>query len=66
MPTRSRALDHIGFEVKDLASFSKELEAMGITFDRPYTEIAMGLAVAFLTDLSGTYIELTEGLAAVE
>ena len=28
--TKGRALDHIGFEVKDLESFSKTLEARGI------------------------------------
>lgn len=62
-PTKGRAVDHIGFEVKDLEAFCKRLEAMGITFDRPYGKIPnMGLAVAFFTDTWGTTIELTEGL----
>jgi catechol 2,3-dioxygenase-like lactoylglutathione lyase family enzyme len=63
MPTRGRALDHIGFEVKNLEAFCKQLEASGIKLDRPYTPVpALGIAVAFLTDPWGTYIELTEGL----
>ena len=61
--TRGRALDHIGYEVKDLEAFCKKLEAMGVKFDRPYTKVAsMNIAIAFLTDPFGTYIELTEGL----
>jgi catechol 2,3-dioxygenase-like lactoylglutathione lyase family enzyme len=66
VPTRGRALDHIGFEVKNLEAFTRRLEAAGITLDRPYTQVpALGVAIAFLTDPWGTYIELTEGLAAV-
>lgn len=61
--TKGRALDHIGFEVQDLEAFCKRLEAQGVTFDRPYTKVAsLGIAIAFLTDPWGTYIELTEGL----
>jgi catechol 2,3-dioxygenase-like lactoylglutathione lyase family enzyme len=61
--TRGRALDHIGFEVKGLEAFCKQLEAQGIKFDRPYTFIPqIGFAIAFLTDPFGTYIELTEGM----
>jgi catechol 2,3-dioxygenase-like lactoylglutathione lyase family enzyme len=61
--TAGRVLDHIGFEVEDLEAFIAEIEAQGITLDMPYREIpAAGLAIAFLTDPWGTYIELTEGL----
>ncbi len=61
--TRGRALDHIGFEVKGLEAYCKQLEAAGIKFDRPYTYIPqIGFAIAFLTDPFGTYIELTEGM----
>jgi len=61
--TRGRAIDHIGFEVKNLEAFCKQLEAQGITFDRPYGFIPqIGFAIAFLTDPFGTYIELTEGM----
>jgi catechol 2,3-dioxygenase-like lactoylglutathione lyase family enzyme len=66
VPTRGRSVDHIGFEVKQLQEFCKQLEASGITLDRPYTKVpALNVAVAFLTDPWGTYIELTEGLAAI-
>lgn len=61
--TRGRAIDHIGFEVKNLEAFCKQLEAQGIKFDRPYTFVPqIGFAIAFLTDPFGTYIELTEGM----
>ena len=61
--TRGRVLDHIGFEIENLKDFCKDLESRGVTFDVPYREIeARGIAIAFFTDPSGTYIELTEGL----
>jgi catechol 2,3-dioxygenase-like lactoylglutathione lyase family enzyme len=67
VPTRGRALDHIGFEVQNLREFITGLEARGITMDRPYTEVpSLGIAIAFLTDPWGTYIELTEGLVSVD
>jgi len=63
-PTRGRALDHIGFEVKGLEEFCKKLEASGIKLDRPFTRLPNSMtAIAFLTDPWGTYIELTENLA---
>jgi catechol 2,3-dioxygenase-like lactoylglutathione lyase family enzyme len=62
--TRGRALDHIGFEVKNLEAFCKKLEASGQKFDRPYGKLPNSeIAIAFLTDPWGTYIELTENLA---
>lgn len=65
--TKGYAIDHIGFEVKNLDAFCKRLEAAGIKFDRPYTKMPqLGLALAFLTDPWGTYIELTEGLDSVK
>ena len=66
VPTRGRALDHIGFEIDNLEAFCKRLESMGIKLDRPYT-VAPTLAIsyAFITDPWGTSIELTEGLDAV-
>jgi catechol 2,3-dioxygenase-like lactoylglutathione lyase family enzyme len=61
--TKGRALDHIGFEVRDLESYVKKLQGMGVTFDIPYRKVpTLGIAIAFLTDPWGTYIELTEGL----
>ncbi|PYR42513.1 MAG: hypothetical protein DMF93_05640 [Acidobacteria bacterium] len=64
--TQGRALDHIGFEVKDLEAFCKKLEADGITLAVPYRKVpALGIAIAFITDPWGTYIEMTEGLDKV-
>lgn len=66
VPTKGRSLDHIGFEVRNLETLVKDLEAKSVTFDRPYTKVpALGIAIAFLTDPWGTNIELTEGLTAV-
>jgi catechol 2,3-dioxygenase-like lactoylglutathione lyase family enzyme len=63
VPTKGRALDHIGFEVKNLEAFCKGLEAKGIHFDTPYRQVpALGLSIAFLVDPWGTTIELTEGM----
>lgn len=65
--TTGRALDHIGFEVKDLEAFTKKLEAEGIKLDRPYTKVPqLGIAIAFLKDPWGTNIELTEGLSNIK
>jgi catechol 2,3-dioxygenase-like lactoylglutathione lyase family enzyme len=65
--TQGRALDHIGFEVKNLEAFTKKLEADGIKLERPYTKVAaLGIAIAFIKDPWGTYIELTEGLDQVQ
>lgn len=62
LPTRGSSLDHIGFEFEDLEAFCKELEAKGIEFVVPYRDIpSIGLKIAFITDPSGVYIELTQG-----
>jgi catechol 2,3-dioxygenase-like lactoylglutathione lyase family enzyme len=64
--TPGRAVDHIGFEVKNLEAFTKKLEADGIKLDRPYTKVAaLDIAIAFITDPWGTSIELTVGLDRV-
>jgi len=64
--TQGRALDHIGFEVKNLEAFTKKLESQGIKLTSPYRQVpALGIAIAFITDPWGTYIELTEGLDKV-
>ena len=64
--TQGRALDHVGFEVKNLEAFCKKLEADGIKLTSPYRKVpALGIAVAFMTDPWGTYIEMTEGLDKV-
>jgi catechol 2,3-dioxygenase-like lactoylglutathione lyase family enzyme len=64
--TQGRALDHIGFEVKGLQEFTKKLEAQGIKLEVPYREVPqLGIAIAFIRDPWGTYIELTEGMVKV-
>src|SRR5581483_3490004 len=64
MPTKGRALDHIGFEVKNLDSFCKKLQAKGIKFDQPYSKSRhKSFASAEFTDAWGVSIELTEGLS---
>ena len=62
VPTKGRALDHIGFEIKNLPAFCKKLEADGIKFDTAYSVREGGLGLAFITDPMGTRIELNEGL----
>ena len=39
VPTKGRALDHIGFEVRNLEQLVKDLEAKGVKFDWPYTKV---------------------------
>jgi predicted enzyme related to lactoylglutathione lyase len=64
--SRGYAIDHIGFEVEDLDAFAARLVEKGITLDVPPREVpSIGLKIAFLTDPSGVYIELTEGLDKV-
>lgn len=64
LPTKGRALDHIGFEVENLEAFVSDLEAKGIRIEAPIRSVpGTKLKIAFLTDPWGTYIELTEGLA---
>ncbi len=65
VPTRGRAIDHIGFELDDLEAFCEQLKAKGIEFDTEYREIdALELKIAYLTDPLGVRIELTEGYDA--
>ena len=60
--SRGTAIDHIGFEVDNLEAFCKMLEAKGIKFDVAYREVpAIELKIAYITDPTGVYIELTEG-----
>jgi predicted enzyme related to lactoylglutathione lyase len=59
--TKGRALDHIGFDIKNLEAYCKKLESQGVKLDVPYRVVAnLGLALAFVTDPRGTYIELNE------
>ena len=63
-PTKGRAIDHIGFEVRGLEEFCGKLEAQGVEFETP-CDVApgTGLKSGFIMDPAGTRIELTEGLA---
>jgi catechol 2,3-dioxygenase-like lactoylglutathione lyase family enzyme len=64
--TRNQVVDHIGFEVRDLEAFTQQLEKAGTKLDVSFRKVpAVGLAIAFVTDPWGTYIELTEGLGAL-
>ena len=64
IPTKGRAADHMGFEVKSIDQFVKKLEAAGIQPEGAIRNSANAshLRIAFITDPWGTYIELTEGL----
>jgi len=65
VPTAGRVVDHVGFEVKNLEGFTKELESKGIHAVRPYrkSDPAMNnIATATIVDPWGVSIELTEGL----
>ena len=64
-PTAGRAIDHIGFEFKDLAAEVRALQARGVKLDGLITRArGTGVKSAFLTDPAGVRIELTQGLAA--
>jgi hypothetical protein len=65
--TKGRAFDRIGLEVRGVEQKCKDLEAAGIKLDTAYRKAtSMNLAVCVLTDPWGTYIEISEGLAAVK
>ena len=62
--TEGRSLDHVGFEVKDLAAYVKKLEGLGIKLDAPPSQIPnTKIKAAYLTDPWGTRIELTQNFA---
>jgi len=64
-PTKGRAVDHIGFEVKNIDAFVAKLQAAGIKTDGAIRNSANAskLRIVYVTDPWGTEIELTEGLA---
>jgi catechol 2,3-dioxygenase-like lactoylglutathione lyase family enzyme len=66
-PTRGRALDHIGFEVRNLEEFCRKLEMQGIKIETPFRAVPeLNITLAFITDPWGTRIELNEGLANIK
>ena len=59
--TKGRVLDHVGFDVRNLEAFMKNLQAQGVRIDRPYAKNEQtGNALGFIYDPWGTYIELNE------
>ncbi len=62
--TRGRAVDHVGFEVRNLKEFLNTLPAKDIKLTTPLArDSALGAVdSAVITDPWGTVIELTEGL----
>jgi catechol 2,3-dioxygenase-like lactoylglutathione lyase family enzyme len=67
VPTAGRALDHIGFEVRNLQEFLKKLEGQGIKPTVSYRRNeALNIAIAFVVDPWGTNIELSEGLDKIQ
>jgi catechol 2,3-dioxygenase-like lactoylglutathione lyase family enzyme len=66
VPTKGRVYDHVGFEVKNLEQFCKQLEAKGIKLTQPYRkDAALNIATAMTVDPWGVSIELTEGLRSL-
>lgn len=62
--TKGRALDHLGFDVRNMEEFEKALAAQGMAFGAPPRQIPNSRTkIAFLTDPWGTYIEVTENLS---
>jgi catechol 2,3-dioxygenase-like lactoylglutathione lyase family enzyme len=64
--TKGRVVDHVGFEVDSLPEVLKRLQALGITPENVREVPELGIAIAFITDPWGTFIELTEGLDAIQ
>jgi len=64
-PTAGRALDHIGFDVKNLPEFLKRMEAEGVTITQGLTpsNFVSTMRVSFIADQWGTKMEITEGIA---
>jgi catechol 2,3-dioxygenase-like lactoylglutathione lyase family enzyme len=62
--TAGRAVDHVGFDVRNLEEFVRKLEAKGIRLTAPYRKdpALNNIGTASIVDPWGTSIELTEGL----
>lgn len=69
--TQGRALDHIGFEVKNLEALMKAMANEGVTISRPFQPAPAAVqpvvtTLGFVTDPWGTYIELNEGFSNIK
>ena len=64
MGTAGRAIEHVGFEVRNLPAFIDQLKSKGIELKQPLHRVPElnNISAATLTDPWGTVIELTEGL----
>jgi catechol 2,3-dioxygenase-like lactoylglutathione lyase family enzyme len=60
VPTKGRILDHIGFDVVDLETTAKKLQANGIALDRPIETLPNGVKLIFIHDPWGTNIEVNQ------
>jgi len=62
--TAGRAISDVGFEVKNLEAFCRELESKGIRLATPFRKVPElnNIGFASIVDPWGTVIELTEGL----
>jgi len=67
-PTAGRVYDHVGFEVKNLEAFCKDLEGKGLKLTKKYGKNGdmNNIMSASLVDPWGVSIELTEGLRKVQ
>jgi catechol 2,3-dioxygenase-like lactoylglutathione lyase family enzyme len=67
VPTAGRVYDHVGFDVRGLEEFCRQLEAKGIKLARPYRKdpALNNMGTAAVVDPWGVSIELTEGLRDV-
>ena len=59
-PTKGRVLDHIGFDVKDHATFIRKIQSEGIKLDGAPRGGNYGNTVVYITDPWGTLIEITQ------
>ena len=66
VPTKGRLLDSIGFDVADLQTYARRLQARGTTLDISYgRDPEFGLMSVALTDPWGVTIRMTEGLSKI-
>ena len=62
-PTQGTAVDHVGFEVENMAAFVRMLERRGVELQiEPFHVESVETWVAFFVDPAGARIEITEGL----
>lgn len=61
--TAGTAVDHIGFEVEDIAAFADQLRQKGVSFEtEPFHVESLDIWVGFFVDPAGTRVEISQGL----